>query len=559
MGTDAPPRRAAGERVVTGVQITDRQDTDQRALWVTAIALVAVYVVLAWLQRVPAVTTRNDDALYILLAREVASFSYAQEWLLGAPIHAQYPPGFPTWLALLRSTAGEHLGVFAVGNILLVSGGLLLVFDVVRRHWPPVVGVLFLAVAAVSPPLHDAGARILSEGPYFFLTAAALWLAVVKPTGTPWIGMTIAAAVTASLTRSIGLTLIMALGVCWLIQGRRRRVMVLAAAALVLVGSWLTWTVVAPDKFIGGNYVAEMVRDPTGPIRTIWHRLVHHAMAYWTRGVPHSLPLVTIPGTLLDNLVWLLLTTTLAILGVLRLWRLWCGAALYLVGYAGLLLVWPWVDSRLLIPVMPFLTVLLLASLGSPWIQGRWRHAHHAAIALLLLGIAGGVVQQGVPQIKARVQCDRSRPLTAPGCFNDDQRSFFAGASWVNDHLPVDEVVVSAKESTFAYYSDRTVLHPRLVPTSNGTAFLDGMLAVGVHYVFLDRIHPMNRRRIGPLLLPVCGRLRVVASFPPRTYLLSVVRPTTGQDPEAEAQSACEALEYFTENLKPDPTTPAWW
>ncbi len=254
------------------VQTRDRPATDQCVLWATAITLVVGYMVLTWLQRIPAVTTRNDDAVYILLSREVASLSYAQSWLLGAPVHSQYPPGYPTWLALLRLMVGEHVGVFVAGNILLVSAGLLLVFDVLRRYWPAAVGVLFLAVMVVSPQLHDAGAKILSEGLYFFLTATAMWLVAVKPTGMLWVGMTIAAAITASLTRSIGLTMIMALGACWLLQGHHRRVLALAAAALVFVGPWLTWTVVAPDKFIGNNYVAEMLLEPTGSVSTMWHR-----------------------------------------------------------------------------------------------------------------------------------------------------------------------------------------------------------------------------------------------------------------------------------------------
>ncbi len=521
--------------------------------------LVAVYAVLAWLQRVPAVTTQNDDAVYILLSREVANLSYAQSWLFGAPIHSLYPPGFPTWLALMRLMAGEHLGVFVAGNVLLVSAGLLLVFDVLRRHWPPAVGLLFLAVTVVSPQLHDAGALILSEGLYFFVTAAALWLAVVKPTGTPWVGMAIAGAITAALTRSIGLTMILALGACWLLEGRSRRILVLAAAAVVFVGSWLTWTVLAPDKFIGSNYVAEVLVESTARVPTIWHRMVFQAMAYWTETVPFSLPLVTVSGTQLDNLVWLLLMTVLAIMGFLRLWRIWRAAAIYLAAYAGVLLIWPWEHARFLIPVTPFLVVLFLAPLGSPWIRGHWRHALHAATALLLLGIAGGLVQRSVFRFEARMGCDRSLALTVPGCFNDDQRSLFAGARWVDENLPVDEIIVSAKEATFAYYSERKVLHMKLIPHADGAAILRGMSAAGVRYLFLDRIHPMNWNRIGPSLLPVCDQLQVAAAFPPRTYLLAVASPADGQEPGPLPESACTALESFTETSEPDPRTPGWW
>ena len=116
---------------------------------------------------------------------------------------------------------------------------------------------------------------------------------------------------------------------------------------------------------------------------------------------------------------------------------------------------------------------------------------------------------------------------------------------------------MSPKEATFAYYSERQVLHPKLIPREHGPALLGGMAAAGVRYLLLDRIHPMSRNRIGPRLLSVCEQVRVVAAFPPRTYLLVVASQADDQDPDLE--SACGALEYFTENHKPDPTTPAWW
>ena len=55
--------------------------------WLAAGLMGTIFGVLVWLQRVPALTTRNDDLVYLLLSREVARFSYAQTWLVGAPIH----------------------------------------------------------------------------------------------------------------------------------------------------------------------------------------------------------------------------------------------------------------------------------------------------------------------------------------------------------------------------------------------------------------------------------------------------------------------------------------
>jgi len=134
----------------------------------------------------------------------------------------------------------------------------------------------------------------------------------------------------------------------------------------------------------------------------------------------------------------------------------------------------------------------------------------------------------------------------------------FAGARWVNENLSEDEVIVSPQAATFAYYSERQVLNLQLIPHEDGAALLEGMSAAGVRYLFLSRVHPLSRRLTGPRLLPVCDQLRVVAEFPPRTYLLGIALLLDDRDPR-QSEVACDALEHFTENYEPDRSPHAWW
>ena len=153
-------------------------------VWLAAGGLVALYLVLTWLQHVPAVTTRNDGAVYLLLSREIGRFSYAQTWLVGAPVHTLYPPGFPIWLAAVGAVFGERLDVFIAANTLLVAAALIMIFDVVRRKWSPGLGLLFLSVAVLNPWIQSAGARFLSEALYMIL-AVALRSATVRTASSP--------------------------------------------------------------------------------------------------------------------------------------------------------------------------------------------------------------------------------------------------------------------------------------------------------------------------------------------------------------------------------------
>ncbi|NNG16771.1 MAG: hypothetical protein HKM89_09835, partial [Gemmatimonadales bacterium] len=59
------------------------RDQRHRDRWVFAAAavLLLLYIYLTWQLRIPAVTTGNDDARYLHLARSVAGFHYRELWV----------------------------------------------------------------------------------------------------------------------------------------------------------------------------------------------------------------------------------------------------------------------------------------------------------------------------------------------------------------------------------------------------------------------------------------------------------------------------------------------
>src|SRR5262245_59531221 len=85
---------------------------DSRPWLVVAATMVMLHLVLAWLRRAPSLTTMNDDAYYILLARALRAFEYRELFIVGSPIHAQYPPAYPAVLALISALFGERYDLF---------------------------------------------------------------------------------------------------------------------------------------------------------------------------------------------------------------------------------------------------------------------------------------------------------------------------------------------------------------------------------------------------------------------------------------------------------------
>lgn len=525
-------------------------------VWLAAGGLVALYVVLTWLQHVPAVMTRNDGAVYLLLSREIGRFSYAQSWLVGAPFHTLYPPGFPIWLAAVGAVFGERLEVFTAANTLLVAAALVMIFDVVRRKWSPGLGLLVLSVAVLNPSIQSAGARFLSEALYLNLSVFVLWVTAVKPSGTRWLVVAGAAAIAAALTRSVGITIVAALGIHWLMERRWWALAVFVAASGATVGSWLLWTFLTPNRFIGGNYVATLALEKTtAPMWGIWQRWIHHAIAYWTQQIPWQVPLGTVQGTLVDNLLSISLMTLLAVLGMVACWNRWRLLAWYLAAYAFMLLSWAWVDGRLLEPIQPLILTVLLLAVTVP--LPRLGHLiPRIALAGLLIGMVGGLYQQALPQLKSRMACDRIVALDSPTCFTDDQLSLLAAARWVGQNIPDSEIILSPKDGVMAYYSRHLVLHPGYVQgEGQGEAgFMDAVTDLGVRFVMLDRIHPWSRQWIRQVLTASCRRLRVVRSFPPRSVLFEVLPAGAGPALGAPG-TACNILQAIGEYSEPNAPT----
>ncbi len=520
--------------------------------WLAAGLMSAIFGVLVWLQRVPALTTRHDDLVYLLMSREVARFSYAQTWLVGAPIHNHYPPGFPGWLSSLSLIFGEQMSVFVFANILLMVGALLLLFAAVRRLWSLPTALLMLAIVVTNPLVQRTAAGVVSEALYLFCVSLTVWAVTVKPVRTRWLVLVGAGAVAATLTRSIGLALLGALAVTWLQERRWRALGALILPAVLASAAWLGWALLAPGQESGTSYIAEgllpVISDQS--LGSILRHAVAQAWEYWSRLVPAALSLPLMHGTVIDNLAWLGLVTGLTVLGLGRLWSTWRIVFWYLMAYATILVLWQWGNERMLMPIVPFLVVTFLACLD--YARGsRLRVPLTVAVAVLVTGMLAGGIHETTQQVRSRLACDRSRLLESPACLNDDERGMLTGALWIAANLPPDDAVLSFKEGAAAYYGEHRVVRASRRAYEAWIDEPDDMLeqirATGARYILLDHIHPFSRG-LGKALTSFCDRLGLVRTFSAATLLFdlepaaSTVSPPADSAPQADA---CGALEVY--------------
>ncbi len=498
--------------------------------WTIAAAFLVVFVALSWLQRVPSLTTANDDATYVLLSRSLRDGGYNSIHLVGAPVHTKYPPVFPVLLAGVSAVAGESIDAFLAVNIALSVAALALIFAVTRRLFPPVVAFGALAMAASNPSLHGTSGTVMSEPAFLALIALTVWMLSRVPLTTRSIALACACATLAALARTVGATLVLAVLAFLLLERRWRSAAVYAGViALAVVGASL-WLRSRAMPELAADYITDALTTGTqtspNPVTLLAGRVVANAPQYAATLLSvFSFP--TIGGTIIDNLLWLAITCVGLAAGLLLLWRRWRIVPLFALIYGALLLAWPWVIGRFVVPLLPLLAVAFVA--GTYALLERWgsRPAFAVVMALVAIITITGFTRAAL-RVATRSQCEREQAMLAPSCFNADQLSFFAAARYVGDHTPSSAIVMSAYEGTFFYLANRRLVPVdsiNALPPEDAAAFLrrENVSYAVVNHVAFAAL-PFSER-----LLSACNYLEPVAEFPPRTTVFRVL-PSAARD-----------------------------
>ena len=525
-----------------------RLSVGQRA---TAVGLLALHAVLAWLTRAAAIGTGNDDATYLLLARSIRHFEYVDRHLVNMPVHAQYPPGYPAILAVFGGQLGPSITLALVVGIVFSLIGIWLAFDIARRLMPLGYAIGMLGLLAVNPRLLEYAGQVRSEIPYTALSLLTIWLLTTRPMKPRVVFICIASTILAALTRSIGVTLIGAVFLLWVFERHFARAAALVGASAVFVGTWITWNFLAPDQFASRSYAALAARtrptDVGSPALMLFHRVTRFITEYIGGSIQATIGVPTIQGVVVDNLFWVLVVFGLTAMGLFLASRRALPLAAYVCTYFAFLALWPDKLSRFLLPMIPF--VLLLGTWGAATIAERWqRRWLPAAFGLLGVLIVIGCAQQYLPKFRTSLSCPRQDPQESPACFQEVQRGFFALARYVRDNTPPSAKFLTTKEATFAYYSGRQVFHPDLAVIKYGPNLVPAISAMGIEYIVLS---PIIGTRLPVGLLPACRRLETVMTFPGPTSLLRILSEEAGT-PDQTCDAISKINQFFP-NPPPNP------
>ncbi len=511
-----------------------------RSALLALILVTMLGVALGWASRGASLTVYGDDSIYLTLSRSLAEGHYRDEYLVGSPPHAQYPPGMPLWLLLVQLFVGGSLDGALAANLLLIALTASLLADSVRRLASAWLGVAAAAVLLFNPAIFALAGQLRSEIPFLAWCSLALWVSLLDgQRNRRWYpAFAIAAALAAFLTRSAGIALVPAIVWALLLRRQWRPLMVNGTAAVAVIAGWFAYTRWAAQRTVGHTYAADLASSApmSEPVRFFGHAL-GNATVYFSRLAALQFNIPDIHGQPLDNLILGLLLTIPAAVGVWTLRRRWPAVGVFLLLSLAILLVFPWPVGRLLTVLLPWLVATLL--IGSAAIAAAAGSRRGGSIALGIAVLLAGFGLAGQVDAAQREQrCRNSAPFVDPRCYQEQDRNYVAAASFIRNNLPKQAVIAASKPSIIYVLTGRRTLPLELF----GTTRIDRLLppAGPVDAILLSRLIPYEPAGVGPRLLEQCAALTLLAHFPSGTLLLGP-RPTGGESPG----DACDALRRY--------------
>ncbi|HEY6207502.1 MAG TPA: hypothetical protein VIW28_00455 [Gemmatimonadales bacterium] len=430
----------------------------------------------------------NDDGVYVTLGKAIAEGAgYRSIHLVGAPVQVKYPPGFPLLLAIPWTLAGSLSAVratIAVLNLAATAAAAGLIWWVGRVRlrvapWP-------LAVCAASTFLLEGTIQYfnipLSE-PYLVLGwAAALVIGYplfdAGPLDARRVGRAVALGLVLAATtlfRSAGIALLPAVLLALALHRRWRETALCAAALLLPLIAWDTvhaaWIARGPVssspeelsyvRWLGVNGPMALLSYPAKTIAANGVEYVPKLASYLFSSQVVGVGIVGI-------------AILAAGLACVRLWRSHTDLVLTVIAACALTLLWPFAQGRLLLPLLPFLGLLVATTVdaGVRHSPARVNWILPAVLGLAALAMASRQVQLRAAAERALRTGVLPPPQDLSPTLTLAVRSRFIDqvVRWVRANTtPDDRVMVDAPPAVYLYTGRRTVVaqptESRLTPS----------------------------------------------------------------------------------------------
>ncbi|MEX2467211.1 MAG: hypothetical protein WD995_09885, partial [Gemmatimonadota bacterium] len=341
----------------------------------------------------------HDDGVYMMVGKALAEgHGLTYQGVVGAPPAVKFPPVYPMVLAGLwsmSSAIGTVTLVATLGNLVFLALAAVFLARALRVGAGLPMGVALAAggLAFVSGDVLRTSSAVLSEPLFLALAtgAFALWPGAAREEGGQRHRIALGALLLVLIsTRAAGLPFVVGFGLAMALRMGARAATVVAAPGLA---GWIGWSLWARSR---GERIPADLADLLGPYGGwIREQFFSDPGAFLARFPTHAAGVVERVGVLLlprldGTVLWLLALPLLALAtyGWLEARRRFPPLAWSALAYLGLLLAWPFLDRRLVVPLHVFVVALL--AVGAVALASTRRTRRGTAVVIGLVGLWAG-------------------------------------------------------------------------------------------------------------------------------------------------------------------------
>ncbi|HCO23694.1 MAG TPA: hypothetical protein DIT97_11785 [Gimesia maris] len=450
-------------------------------------AIVIVFAILCSARLTETLMYNPDSADYVIMARGLINdFEYRQIYSPGEPYFTLRPPGL-SLLLIPAALIAPYDVIMAKVTVLITAVCMLVLFyglmcrleisiaessleQTDRIHWPQ---LLLTFIFATNPYVLLYSTLMMSEVPFIACTLAILYLIARDSEMISKRNLLLLTCLLMflPLLRTIGISLVVALGI-WSVTNRKRWPCLISVfCSLAVTGAWMIRNSAHQSVSYSSVLANEFEKvGVLGMLVSMVNRVLAHFVGLCQKlfpGMPGEFPeyerLVlnenyVLPGSELLYLLVSLILISLAVYGMLKRWdRGGAVSFYYLLLTFMMLAVWPWLQLRFTLPLIPVLLAFLpsgmkaLGSSAKPFaVQGK---------RVLAGALVFGCVIMGITQIRTdlRLIYANQKMISMGESFYETEfpganfSNFVAAGNWIQKNSePTDRVMTRRADAAIS-------------------------------------------------------------------------------------------------------------
>ncbi len=423
-------------------------------------AIFGITILVSILLYDPWVSTGGDDAAYVLSARD---------FLKDFKFPSFQGPLYPVFLSLLYGLFGMSLQVFKIFSLIFMLACLFLLFQAFRRRIPATLLFITLALTSVNSQVLYFTSQTYSEAFYMFMQALVFFLFIRffidrEQAGKKeflWLSLAVLGVI---LTRNIGYSLVLCVAVYFIAYRQWKNLIWFMGVLLLCFGifqviKYVVWedsSLQAADQ--GSNLLNKDAYNPSygredlkGFLVRFWGNSKNYFSQFFTmlglreRYTPDSLFIPSHP-------VYILLLYLIGLAGIgfsFKRNRTLFFAGMVTAGFLAvtfLVLQTSWNQYRLIVPVYPFMILLLFYAAYSLLSLPQFR-TYQFLLALPFVILLFGALADTRQAVETGSGLKGKYSGLTP-----DWIHYIHASAWVADSLPPDALVACRKPSISSIY-----------------------------------------------------------------------------------------------------------